>query len=291
MAVQHTGRTKPSSLTVAFFNANGIRDQKEEIVYFLRDHDVDIMLVQETFLKPSVRDPKIANYTLVRNDRLTGPKGGTLIYYKRSLHCIPLDTPPLANLEASVCRIALTGHPPVIIASAYQPPQKPLLEADISALLNLGPSVVIAGDLNTILKDIRLNINSIETFIELCSDHRPIVLELGRSAGEVPQTKTIVDWRKLKVKLESTNSQHLDSIPDKIDSPEEANRAISALSTHLTSAVEEWSRKVRVSSDRYTKLPADVRRLIRAKNSATVIARQITKSGYVLCKTRLNNAL
>ncbi|CAK1587701.1 unnamed protein product [Parnassius mnemosyne] len=149
MAVQHTGRTKPSSLTVAFFNANGIRDQKEEIVYFLRDHDVDIMLVQETFLKPSVRDPKIANYTLVRNDRLTGPKGGTLIYYKRSLHCIPLDTPPLANLEASVCRIALTGHPPVTIASAYQPPQKPLLEADISALLNLGPSVVIAGDLNS----------------------------------------------------------------------------------------------------------------------------------------------
>ncbi|CAK1596835.1 unnamed protein product [Parnassius mnemosyne] len=277
------------------------------------------MLVQETFLKPSVRDPKIANYTLVRNDRLTGPKGGTLIYYKRSLHCIPLDTPPLANLEASVCRIALTGHPPVIIASAYQSPQKPLLEADISALLNLGPSVVIAGDLNSkhvswnsnlnnpngnilcglterlnfdviapespthypfitshqpdvldvaILKDIRLNINSIETFIELCSDHRPIVLELGRSAGEVPQTKTIVDWRKLKVKLESTNSQHLDSIPDKIDSPEEANRAISALSTHLTSAVEECSRKVRVSSDRHTKLPADVRRLIRAKNSA-----------------------
>ena len=86
-------RIKPKALSIAFFNANGLRDQRDEVHDFLSAHQIDIMLVQETFLKPSIRDPKIAGYSLVRNDRLTSAKGGTLIYYKRSLHCIPIDPP------------------------------------------------------------------------------------------------------------------------------------------------------------------------------------------------------
>lgn len=112
-------------------------------------HQVDIMLVNETFLKPSRRDPKIANYRLVRDDRTTGPMGGTLIYYKRSLHCIPIDTPPLISLEASCCRLSMSGHQPITIVSCYCSPTKRLYRSDLEALLSLGSAVILAGDFNS----------------------------------------------------------------------------------------------------------------------------------------------
>lgn len=125
MATTRYSRVKPRALKISFYNADGgIHKQKDELHSFLRENQIDILLAQETHLKPSHRDPKIANYRIIRNDRTTGAGGGTLIYYKRSLHCIPMDTPPLKDLEASVCRIAMTGHQPITVASVYLPPPR-----------------------------------------------------------------------------------------------------------------------------------------------------------------------
>lgn len=146
-------RTKPRSLKLGFFNANGIQNQRDEIATFLRDHQVDILLVQETFLKPSHRNPSIANYRIVRNDRTRCHRGGTLIYYKKALYCIPMDPPTLSLIEASICRLGMTGHQPITLVSAYIPPSSVRddpqhLRNDLTALLGLSDSVIIAGDLN-----------------------------------------------------------------------------------------------------------------------------------------------
>lgn len=141
-------RLKPRSISLAFFNANGLKSQRELVHQFLVNHQIDIFLVQETFLKATTSGPRIANYRMVRNDRTNAPKGGTAIYYKRSLHCIPLDPPPLQELEVSVCRLAMTGHQPVIIASCYLSPNSMLLKSDLESLLSLGSSVILAGDFN-----------------------------------------------------------------------------------------------------------------------------------------------
>ncbi|CAH2093465.1 unnamed protein product [Euphydryas editha] len=106
------------------------------------------MLVQETFLKPSNRNPNIPNYRLIRNDRAGARRGGTAIYYKRSLHCVPLDTPPLEGVDASMCQVSLTGHQPITIASVYLSPKKPLIESDVMSLLAMSNSVILAGYLN-----------------------------------------------------------------------------------------------------------------------------------------------
>ncbi|CAH2097930.1 unnamed protein product [Euphydryas editha] len=106
------------------------------------------MLVQETLLKPSHRNPNIQNYRIIRNDRATARGGGTVIYYKRSLHCVPLDPPPLEGIEASMCQVSLTGHQPITIASVYLSPDKPLVESDVRSLLAMSNSVILAGDLN-----------------------------------------------------------------------------------------------------------------------------------------------
>lgn len=143
-------RTKPRSLRIGYFNADGISTQRREIGEFVREHQLDVFLVQETFLKPSMRDPKISNYNLVRNDRTTSRLGGTLIYYKRSLHCVPIDPPALTYIEASICRLGMTGHAPITLVSAYLSPTHPriLTRSDLEALMGLGGSVILAGDLN-----------------------------------------------------------------------------------------------------------------------------------------------
>ncbi|KAG6459263.1 hypothetical protein O3G_MSEX011283 [Manduca sexta] len=144
-----SSRSKPRSLRVGFFNLNGIKGQRAELLQFVRDHNLDVLLLQETFLKPAHRSPNLAHFKLVRNDRTSGPLGGTLIYYKRSLHCIPLDPPDnLRNIEVSVCRLSMTGHPAITLISAYLSPTKELHSNDIRTLLSMGESVLLAGDLN-----------------------------------------------------------------------------------------------------------------------------------------------
>ncbi|KAJ2952535.1 hypothetical protein O0L34_g6854 [Tuta absoluta] len=100
-----------------------------------------------------MRTPRIAQYNTVRNDRVSGSKGGTLIHYRRALHCSPIETPPLCYMEASACRLSMTGHQPITIVSVYLSPSnnretKPLLKSELESLFNLGDSVIIAGDLN-----------------------------------------------------------------------------------------------------------------------------------------------
>lgn len=144
-----TCRVKPRVLALATFNANGLKSQIELVREFLITHQIDILAVQETFLKPSVRDPRVANYNIIRDDRVTSRLGGTLIYYRKSLHCTPLAAPPLKNIEATVCQLGMTGHRPVIIASVYLSASKQLLEEDLQALFDMGDSVILTGDLNS----------------------------------------------------------------------------------------------------------------------------------------------
>lgn len=141
------GRIKPRSLNICTYNASGLIDQISEVREFVVKHQIDILLIQETFLKPSIRDPKIANYNIIRNDRATA-LGGTVIYYRRSLHCVPLDPPQLTNIEATVCHIGMTGHQSIVLVSAYLSPTKDILESDLRSIMSMGNSVILAGDLN-----------------------------------------------------------------------------------------------------------------------------------------------
>ncbi|GBP77260.1 hypothetical protein EVAR_13283_1 [Eumeta japonica] len=65
-------------------------------------------------------------------------KGGNALYYRRSLHCGPINIPPLTNMEATGCRLAMTGHSTLVIVSVYLPSPKRLLRRDLRALFALG---------------------------------------------------------------------------------------------------------------------------------------------------------
>ncbi|GBP37862.1 RNA-directed DNA polymerase from mobile element jockey [Eumeta japonica] len=115
----------------------------------MSDYGIDIALIQETFLKPNrPRACTIAGYVQLRTDRTHASRGGTALYYSRSLHCCPIDIPPLINMEATGCRLAMTGHRTLIIVSVYLPSPKPLHRRDLKALLALGDAVILFGDFN-----------------------------------------------------------------------------------------------------------------------------------------------
>ncbi|GBP63763.1 RNA-directed DNA polymerase from mobile element jockey [Eumeta japonica] len=107
-------------------------------------------MVQETHLKPRLSNAcKISNFVQLRTDRQGAPKGGTALYYNRSLYCCPIDTPPLVNIEATACRLSMTGHGILILVSVYLPPKKKLLRSDLEALFALGDAVILFGDFNS----------------------------------------------------------------------------------------------------------------------------------------------
>ncbi|GBP13012.1 RNA-directed DNA polymerase from mobile element jockey [Eumeta japonica] len=111
--------------------------------------ECDTALIQETYLKPN--RPKvcsIAGYVQLRTDRIHGRKGGTALYYRRSLHCGPVNIPPLTNMEATGCRLAMTGHSTLVIVSVYLPSPKRLLRHDLRAPFALGDAVILFGDFN-----------------------------------------------------------------------------------------------------------------------------------------------
>ncbi|GBP62141.1 hypothetical protein EVAR_46110_1 [Eumeta japonica] len=100
----------------------------------MSENSIDIALVQETYLKPN--RPKacsIAGYVQLRTDRTYSSKGVPLCTTD-ALHCGPINIPPLTNMEATGCRLAMTGHSTLVIVSVYLPSPKRLLARPKSPL-------------------------------------------------------------------------------------------------------------------------------------------------------------
>ncbi|GBP11895.1 ATP-dependent RNA helicase DHX33 [Eumeta japonica] len=148
----------------------------------MSENSIDIALVQETYLKPN--RPKacsIAGYVQLRTDRTYSSKGGTALYYRRSLHCGPINIPPLTNMEATGCRLAMTGHSTLVIVSVYLPSPKRLLRRDLRALFALGDAVILFGALTN---HVRTVVEESEREVPASSDRRkfpPDILELIRA--------------------------------------------------------------------------------------------------------------
>ena len=84
-----TGQQKQSKipLTVAQWNAEGIRNKKPELQEFLRKFKVDILCAQETHLTENHRF-FIRGYEVFRHDRTNKHKGGVIILVKNHLAAV-----------------------------------------------------------------------------------------------------------------------------------------------------------------------------------------------------------
>ncbi|GBP15054.1 hypothetical protein EVAR_6694_1 [Eumeta japonica] len=106
-------------------------------------------------------------------------------------------------------------------------------------------------------------------------------LQIVHAWGEQPRKNEIIaSWRKVSLLLEETDTLILNNIPDNMETTNEIDYAIGALSNNIETVVENSSREVPAADSRQ-KLPEDVHVLLRAKNAAMRRA-----SAYPTCKPR-----
>ncbi|GIX82101.1 nucleic-acid-binding protein from transposon X-element [Caerostris extrusa] len=123
----------------------------DEVIEFVSDYDIDLLLIHETCLQPG-HEPKIPNFTLYKNDRINYTNlrttGGTCIYVKNSLNHHQLPTPQMTGIEATIVNLQVTENTKIAFASTYCKHSATFAINDLSKLLNIQPHVIVAGDFN-----------------------------------------------------------------------------------------------------------------------------------------------
>ena len=122
-----------TSLSIGHWNANGVRRNLSEIRQFMLEHNVDILLLNETKLKSTVKF-NILGYDSVRKDRADGRAGGgVMILIKQSVQYteIPAKT---NNLETVAIKLSNN----LIIVSLYNPLNSKIIANDLNILNNPG---------------------------------------------------------------------------------------------------------------------------------------------------------
>ncbi|GBP97052.1 hypothetical protein EVAR_46751_1 [Eumeta japonica] len=119
------------------YNACGLASSILELEQCALEYSVDIILVQETFLKP--KNPKcckLNNYVQLRTDRQGAPKGGTALYYRQTLNCSPIDIPNKSRSH----RLQINNVKPRGNNNNISLPtaEKELLRSDVETLFALG---------------------------------------------------------------------------------------------------------------------------------------------------------
>ena len=130
-----------------FANLNGLNRQHEELKHFIQEQNLDIILLNETHLRPCDK-VKIRNYNLFRKDRLANRGGGVAIYSKRSIKSTEFLLPQLQTIEACAIIMENENVGQLLVISVYNPPNSKLGTDDLNTLMNTGFPTILAGDLN-----------------------------------------------------------------------------------------------------------------------------------------------
>ncbi|GFY72942.1 hypothetical protein TNIN_154651 [Trichonephila inaurata madagascariensis] len=107
-----------TSLRITSWNAQVLRSCVQELENFIHDWNLDIILVQETQLRPCDH-VAIPNYSFHRSERTTH-RGQTAIFIKRSIshHQIPIQNQAFENTAVVLNK---QNDKPITIVSAYRP--------------------------------------------------------------------------------------------------------------------------------------------------------------------------
>lgn len=136
----------PKNLFVITWNANSVIHKKAELGDFLHENNVDVALVQETFLRPQHK-LKIANYTTHRQDRTDRQGGGTAILIKKHIKHHAMTIPNFDNIETTKIQVTMADGP-LTFVSAYRPPNRAFTVNDLDNLFNQVGPMFVGGDLN-----------------------------------------------------------------------------------------------------------------------------------------------
>jgi len=136
----------PHTLSITYWNANGIGSQTDEVADYLYGSDVDVLLVNETHLH-STQKLRFLNYDVYRKDRPPPQHGGGVaVVIKRSISHVQLPDTDIYT-EAVGIQVNLHDGSKINIYSCYKRPQLALNPLELNALLDDTPTILM-GDFN-----------------------------------------------------------------------------------------------------------------------------------------------
>ncbi|GFW38622.1 probable RNA-directed DNA polymerase from transposon X-element [Trichonephila clavipes] len=271
----------PIGLSLCSWNTNGLLSKLTELKIFIEQHSPDLILIQETHLRPS-HNINIANYTCYRNDRPTSSDnnrafGGTLILVKNAINHYSLPTPPMQTIEATIVILTPFDHDPISIVSVYIPPNSDeyTFTIDIENLIQTSSNCVLFGDFNAPHTAWNCNTNSsrgkfllpytINSLHELSSDHNPVMLNFTLKLNkDVTNPRAVhTNWplfsNYLNTKLSLFNYH-----PNSINSNSDIDQKISEFTDTVAPPHSHASRPIETLRKSFT--PHHIHKLIKQKN-------------------------
>ena len=138
-------------MNIVFWNCQGLRQKRKELQNYLLENQIDILALNETFLKPKFKFP-LLGYDIYKIDRLVGTKGGVAILVKKGIIVNQEWKNDHFNVitdnEALAVEIELQNGDKVILATIYCPNGNPSLR--LLRMINaLSKQVIFLGDFNS----------------------------------------------------------------------------------------------------------------------------------------------
>lgn len=138
-----------NSTRIIFWNTQGITHKCLELLQFVQEHKIDILLLNETHLsnRNYFKLPNFFSY--YSNSPQWGnkhPAGGTAILIHRRIvhHRINITTNSINNTTIHIN----IGNSELRLSAVYKSPKTKIQTIDIDELLNTQANTIIAGDLN-----------------------------------------------------------------------------------------------------------------------------------------------
>ncbi|CAH0562889.1 unnamed protein product [Brassicogethes aeneus] len=132
----------PKNLKITLWNSNSLKNKIPSLIHFLNTHPVDILIINETKLKPTDK-LKIKGFTSHRQDRPNANRGGGVAILVKS----HINHTRLKQCNSTIEHIILKVSNIHIIA-AYNPPANRFSLLDITPFFSRFDKAILLGDLN-----------------------------------------------------------------------------------------------------------------------------------------------
>jgi len=183
-------KTVKTGIRIMQWNCNGISAHNEEFKNHIAKNPFkyDIICLQETFLKPS-KAFSIPGYSVVRQDREDGAKGGLLALIKEELTYVVLAK--TTKIESLRFKIKIRQNQYIEVVNLYISPDKVIGPDERKDLENIcmTNNVIILGDLNakSRLWGSPQTDNRGELFEELIDNYALSVINTGQPTYQKPR--------------------------------------------------------------------------------------------------------
>ena len=129
-------------INIANWNSNGLTNKMGEVINFIHNHGIDILIITETKLQTRHKI-KIKNFTIHRRDRPVRRGGGVMIaIHNRVPHRL------LQPTNSDIEHVSVQIGNDTTITAAYNPPDNLMTDQDLDALVKLSNKTLTIGDFN-----------------------------------------------------------------------------------------------------------------------------------------------